>query len=1028
MAFLRFPFRLTRTHLWLLLALLVATVAAWPVLAQPGILNTRGGGDSPFLLQRLQQLETAVLDGHFPARWMPDANYGYGYPFYNFYAPLSVYIALLFRGIGFSYVRAIHLAQLAGFLVAAAGMFLLARRWLGSDRGGWLAAVAYTVAPFHMVNVYVRGDSLAEFWAMAFYPWVILAVDGVVTCRRQGNDCRRSLAGLALAYAALILSHNISALIFTPFVLLYVLLRTLWGRPSPGEAWRVLRPLAVALILALALAAWFFVAALAERDLAQLEPVTAGYFHYGNHFRGVDLVQLNPIFDYGVDGGNAFRMGFLQAVTAVAGLITLVAIGLRRRNGRPSPAALLFIVLTFVGATFMITPLSRPLWDHLPLLPFTQFPWRFLSVQAFAAALATGALAWLPRRRWLVPLLAGLLLAGALGNLHPDHLLVTDADVTAERLAQYEWFTGNIGTTVSAEYLPPTVQPRPFNSAWLRDGERFRARALAGTLLDARATTVETARQQWQVETAAGATIQFPTLYWPGWVAQLDGQVAALRPSPGSGLITLDVPAGAHAVTLRLARTPVRLATELVSLLALLVTIWLLRPWRLPRQAWPPAAGLLVGVVVLAALVRLWPQRAPSPDDLTWDFAQMGYLHHDAAGVPFSNGLVLESYGYGSDTAVPGATFTVTVQLDGADGSAGTLALTTPASAWSAHDELAPVIAGQTLPLDGRSVTFTLEVPPNAPAGLVVPRFTIRDAQPLTPAGRTRGDLFLRPLHLAAGEAAEVTADRPLDARAVAVAPRGAADGDVLDVALAWFTERPLSRNYNVTLRLLDTDGGVLAQWDGQPGYGFQASSLWPAGAWTNDWLALPLPPALPGDGPYPLIVQLYDVAGEAALRRRLGTVDAQGRFAPQTPTFTAPEGLVAQTAVFGDVIRLVGYTLEQEEDALRLTLAWQALEDGARDYTRFVHLRDASSGVLVAQNDAFPQGNSYPTSQWQAGEFVTESVTLDLSAVPPGEYEVVVGFYEQTEGLPRLPAVTADGTPYPDDSVPLPEQVTITR
>ncbi|MBK8434623.1 MAG: hypothetical protein IPL28_26470 [Chloroflexi bacterium] len=69
----------------LLLALVVAVIAAWPLLSGEGLLNTRGGGDSPFLLQRLHQMETAVRDGHFPVRWMPDSNYGYGYPFYNYY-------------------------------------------------------------------------------------------------------------------------------------------------------------------------------------------------------------------------------------------------------------------------------------------------------------------------------------------------------------------------------------------------------------------------------------------------------------------------------------------------------------------------------------------------------------------------------------------------------------------------------------------------------------------------------------------------------------------------------------------------------------------------------------------------------------------------------------------------------------------------------------------------------------------------------------------------------------------------------
>ncbi|MBK9050803.1 MAG: hypothetical protein IPL78_07790 [Chloroflexi bacterium] len=162
----------------LVLVTLLAAAAAVPLLSQPGLLNTRGGGDSPFLLQRLQQLETALREGHFPVRWMPDANYGYGYPFFNYYAPLSIYIAAAFRLLGFSYVNAIHLAQLSGFLVAGWGMYSLARRWWGSEWAGVLSAAAYTFAPFHMVNIYVRGDSLAEFWAMAFYPWVFLAGRG----------------------------------------------------------------------------------------------------------------------------------------------------------------------------------------------------------------------------------------------------------------------------------------------------------------------------------------------------------------------------------------------------------------------------------------------------------------------------------------------------------------------------------------------------------------------------------------------------------------------------------------------------------------------------------------------------------------------------------------------------------------------------------------------------------------------------------------------------------------------------------
>ena len=578
--------------------LAIAFVAAWPLLAEPGLINTRGGGDSPFLLQRLQQMETAVLQGHFPVRWMPDANYGYGYPFFNYYAPLSIYITLLFRFIGFSYVQAIQVSQLAGFLVAAWGMFALARRWFKNEWAGLLAAAAYTIAPFHMVNVYVRGDSLAEFWAMAFYPLVILAAEEVASGEwrvASGKVKKRQsskVALLALAYAGLILSHNISALIFSPFLLLYILLRS-WPFTIHNSQFTIHYSF-FALLLAFALSAWFFVPALVEQSLAQLGPVTEGYFHFSNHFRGLDLIQSGFFFDYNPDSGVAFRMGLVQAVTAVLGLITLIFSKNWTRISRinadkppllPSPPAPLFITASFLIATIMITPLSQLLWEYLPLLSFTQFPWRFLSVQAFAGALATGGLAMLPWRKVLVPVTAVLLLIASLGTLKTDHLTLTDSDVTAEKLAQYEWFTGNIGTTISAEYLPHTVQPRPYTSPWLNIGQRDviinnqqSTRNSQQETVNSQLINRQTTKQTWQIETASPVSLIFPTLHWPGWMGEMDGERVAIQPSPGSGLIMLDVPAGSHEIILKLTRTPVRLAAELISLTALLLTLWFVRP------------------------------------------------------------------------------------------------------------------------------------------------------------------------------------------------------------------------------------------------------------------------------------------------------------------------------------------------------------------------------------------------------------------------------------------------------------------
>jgi hypothetical protein len=1036
-----------RHRSWPFLAavILIALVAAWPAVSQPGLLNTRGGGDSPFLLQRLHQLVTAVADGHFPARWMPDANYGYGYPFYNFYAPLSLYIATVFRELGFSFVRAIHMAHIAGFVVAGLGMYALGRNWLGSRWAGVLAAAAYTLAPFHMVNVYVRGDSLAEFWAMAFYPLVLLAADGVLGAPPDRR--LRRVVLFALAYAALILSHNISALIFTPFLLLYLGLRWLWpGRagtqPHNGAArrWSSALTVAAGLALSLALAAWFFVPALAEQSLAQLGPVTEGYFNYTNHFRGLDLIQPTLLFDYSPDGGTAFRMGLVQAVLATLGGGVLFAYTVRRRpEATAEPARLLFIGLAALVATFMITPLSQPLWDHLPLLSFTQFPWRFLSVQALAMALLTAGLAWPVGRAAIVPVAALLLLLGALLGLRTDHLILADADVTAERLAQYEWFTGNIGTTVSAEYLPPGVVPRPYSSAWLTGGERSRAVALDGELLSADLVVEQTDYQQWRFAAGeGGAVVLLPTLYWPGWFARDDSFSWGLSAHPGSGLMQLALPPGEHLVDIRLEQTPVRRWSEWLSLLALIVTAVLLLvrgPWR------GVARGLLVvgaAAVLLAGgawvLRQTDPQTLP-PDDLTWDFAQMGYLHHDTTGVPFQDGSHLYSYGYSHDAIRAGETLTVTLNMDPAQDARATLDLATaaPARPVPRGEAPPPILVTQTLALDQAPVVAALDIPANAPAGLYVPRLTIDDARPLMPSGQTRGDLFLRPVRILPAEdppvgPQTVTGDRfAADVRADALFVN---DDGALEGHFTWQFNRPAGQNLRVSWRLQDSAGGSLARLDTQPGYGLNPTVSWPANHPVHDRMTLRLPEALSGPPPYPLVIILYDPAdGRELMVRRLGQVveeDGALAYRPIPPNFAAPTDITPLPVTLSEngrpLMGLLGYDLSQSPGLLALTLHWQAPAAMPDDFMRFVHLIDTATGDIVAQTDSIPARDTYPTSQWIPQEIVADEVTFDVSALPPGTYQLATGFYRPGDGT-RLDAAGPDG-PLPDGRIILPETV----
>ena len=161
---------------------------------------------------RIYEMGKALSDGMFPVRWAADLGYGYGYPIFNFYAPFAYYFGGALNLLGLDALVSAKLMMIVGIILSGVFMYLLARELWGKI-GGLVSSLFYVYAPYHAVDIYVRGD-VAEFWAYAFIP---LAFYGFLKVYKE-KKWKYIVIG-AFGFSGVILSHNLTAMMITPFLM-----------------------------------------------------------------------------------------------------------------------------------------------------------------------------------------------------------------------------------------------------------------------------------------------------------------------------------------------------------------------------------------------------------------------------------------------------------------------------------------------------------------------------------------------------------------------------------------------------------------------------------------------------------------------------------------------------------------------------------------------------------------------------------------------------------------------------------------
>ncbi len=537
----------------------VSLVVMGRQLAVPGIYSCLLN-DTIYYLNWTRQVADSLSQGVFYPRWMPDSHGGFGNPVFVFYPPLTVFLTALVKITSGSVITAATVIKFSGLFLSGVTMFIFASGLWGR-RAGVAAAAAYITLPFRIYDLYILGV-FASKMAYAWFP-LVMHFSGK-TAREESAG--RNTALLAASYAGLCLTHLLSAYMIAPFALAFALLRAKKGMAS-SAALRTVCGIGLGLIVS----AFYLLPVLLENGLVHFEMLLSkehGDFRHNFTFYVFEKAppMSLPIFGY---------VTMTVKSSAAAGMAFFTSYLLSREDRRAEP----FFFLGVTAVTlFLMSSVSRPVWEYTPGMKMLQFGARWASITVFALSCIIGVAVGrlqvnkLRKRRLYVGMTAALVLSATAWAVYHDFDVITrgcrlDVQDVADAPKDMDVL----------EYVPKTV-----SLDWLRKQHYFQKKPMVSPLNPTVPVRIDI--EEWKsverrfiTTTETDTRVSIRTFNYPGWRAYIDGKKTVIGTQEVTGAMILNIPAGSHEVVLRFGTTAVRRAAWGLSAVAAIVIILLLR-------------------------------------------------------------------------------------------------------------------------------------------------------------------------------------------------------------------------------------------------------------------------------------------------------------------------------------------------------------------------------------------------------------------------------------------------------------------
>jgi len=490
----------------------------------------------------LHQMDRIVRILQFPPRFVPDLSYNFGYPLFTFVYPLPFYLAEVFNLVGFSLVDSMKIVFGLSIPFSMYFMYRFLKNFLSTNLS-LVGAILYVYNPYRAVELFVRG-SVGEIVAFVFFPLILTSVV-------NGNYIL-----LGFSTAALILSHNILSYMFFPFIgLLMVLYKKHFWMNLKG------------IILGLLMSIYFWFPAIIESGLFKYDTV----FNFYDHFPTLKQLVI-PFFDYGASVAGPYdTMSFNIGIVQILIIVLSVFFFIKNYKSIKDNLKVIFIwvLIVFCSSIFMMNHRSAFVWETVPLLPYFQFPWRFLSMISLTTPIFLTAFVNTKRIDKVLVVIGLSAIVLNFNYFKFSEYLGRNDSYYLNRYVPINGVSDEYRQT-SEEYLrlPKSNEERPKN---------IYPRFYTNSPSSLEVLYENTLNASVKTDSDSDFLLNYTKYYYPGWYGKVDGKKVEIGAGKPFGQIVINVPEGKHIVDVGYKESSFRLVFDTISLITFVYCVFVLR-------------------------------------------------------------------------------------------------------------------------------------------------------------------------------------------------------------------------------------------------------------------------------------------------------------------------------------------------------------------------------------------------------------------------------------------------------------------